>query len=695
LKIFDNYIDKLVQRNLAEQRRSSKAKGEVGTANFGGFIQGEEFNAEWKDIKAVENADKMRRTDAQVNASLLAVELPILSSTSRIEPASQDNIDLKIAEFINVNLFMNRNFTWNYLLRHILKYLQFGAYVFEKVYEVVDSQIYIKNISPRLPKTIRRWNQNDDGTLKEVEQFATRPDGSYGTFTIPNKFLVLFTNNQEGWNWTGTSILRNAYRNWKIKDTLIRIDAMRHERQGLGIPIFTPPEDAKTEDIEACEKVGETLRSHEKSYIIKPHGWDVEFADLKVSSLTDIIPSIKFHNTEISSNILAQFMDVGKTDFGSRASIHELKENFFLSLQSTANYIEDIFNEGMEGRLLIKELVSFNFPNVDQYPKLKFSKIANIDYEKVSIYLKNLADSGFVCPRLEDEVHIREEFDLPEVEEKKEKPKETKPEVNTHEHSYKKMSERYWRTLTSLENKIGLKEIDNSMRDFEAELIEVVEKHRNFMTKELAREGIRLLNRRLSLKAFTKKTIEIKISGKARMAREISGKLKDIYQYGRDTVKSELKKITKLQEPGVPIIEDEQESKKAAVPWAELSVASLTTILHNEWRKELMRQKSLGFVNSDLLTDSMEALKNTVFKREMIEKARGMFGIGRSAEAMKQDVKKVIRSEIMDDKICRACRPIDGNEFTTDDPLWSKVAGGPYRNCEGGDACRGINIFVE
>jgi hypothetical protein len=54
--------------------------------------------------------------------------------------------------------------------------------------------------------------------------------------------LIVFVNEMEGMNWWGTSLLRPAYKHWFIKNTLYKIDAIAHERQGLGIPyvsIFT------------------------------------------------------------------------------------------------------------------------------------------------------------------------------------------------------------------------------------------------------------------------------------------------------------------------------------------------------------------------------------------------------------------------------------------------------------------------
>ena len=54
-----------------------------------------------------------------------------------------------------------------------------------------------------------------------------------------------------------------------------------------------------------------------------------------------------------------------------------------------------------------------------------------------------------------------------------------------------------------------------------------------------------------------------------------------------------------------------------------------------------------------------------------------------------------IRSEIDDENICKNCQVIDGVEFTADDPVGQTLLGGPNPECEGGEQCRGVNIFVK
>ena len=708
--------------------KSTTEKGYTGTVIYSGYISDEEFNPKLTESDAIEIYDKMRKTDAQIKASLLSIELPLRAATWTIETASEDNADLKIAEFVENNLQKNSNFTWDHFLRHALKYLQYGFYPFEKVYEFKEGKYYIKKFAPRKPKTIQRWIQNPDGTLKEIEQWVFTPKETYETLTIPNEKLVLFVNDQEGSNWRGESILRSAYRNWKFKDLLIRVDGMRHERQGLGVPKIIKREgDTKVEDETQARKVGETFRAQEKQYVFCPPGWDVEMLDMKGGATTDILASIKFHNTEITSNILAQFMELGKTETGSRSLGGSLRDVFLLSLQATANYIENTINEGMEGRKVIRELVDMNFPNVKLYPKLKASKIANVDYTQVATTLKTLGDGGFLTSTQPLEDWIRQELDLPEMtdeeKDKKEqrrnmppiiqappvippkKPDEKPPEEDEskasscgHKH-FAYMEKNDWafsRKLTDIEKRMNFEEIRDTLKESTGKLIDIAKQYRNDMVNELVRKGVALLAKRKTIKDFETELQNIKVPYQGKMTNEIKKELRNLYQYSQQKAREEMRSQTNLQEPTEAIVEDEDEAKSTISIFAGLAVGVLINQLWYEFQREMIRQKKSPDINSAAFRDALNKLSTQQINNEMKSRALEAFGIARGVEYEKQkeNIEKFVRSEVMDMNTCGECSIIDGAEFTFNDNLYSMTSGGIYDRCEGRDKCRGENIAV-
>lgn len=55
---------------------------------------------------------------------------------------------------------------------------------------------------------------------------------------------------------------------------------------------------------------------------------------------------------------------------------------------------------------------------------------------------------------------------------------------------------------------------------------------------------------------------------------------------------------------------------------------------------------------------------------------------------------RIYASELLDRNTCGPCSMIDGTEYQTLDEARSDYPNGQYRNCEGGDLCRGTLVFV-
>jgi len=402
--------------------------------------------------------------------------------------------------------------------------------------------------------------------------------------------------------------------------------------------------------------------------------------------------SIKFHNTEISANVLAQFIDYGKTESGSRAAQKTAQEMFLHSLQSKANYIEDIINESSEGRTLIKELVTYNFNNVDQFPKLRFSKLSNVDMTAFAIAIEKLVNAGLILPDEPTRQWVRQELDMPEEIESEEPEKPESPEQAPEiESRYKLKENGFWRKLTADEKRINIPEINKSLSGFRDNMVEIGDKHRAIMIKKMITEGEKLLVKNIGIKEFTSKLERFRVPNQGIFENELAKKMREVFQYSRDHVKEEMKTIVKLQDS---LAEDQDEAKKAIRPFAMLSVSFLTMKLYNEWRKELTRQKGMGIVDSLALNEVLVSLTNNDFKREMREKVTEIFGFGRNSELKKHEdkIENFVRSEIMDQNTCKACLAVDGQEFKSTDSVYSDFVRGPYTRCEGHDLCRGLNI---
>ncbi len=185
--------------------------GATGTPIFGGFISGEDYNPKLDGAKALLVYDEMRRGDAQVNATMRVLKLPLQSSTWDIDPpdGSKDPQDQAIADFCASALFDDDAMAqpWNFVLNHILLKLDFGVSILEKIFTIGElGEIRYHRLAPRLPRTIFRWIIDPEtGALEAVVQFAPK-GGAFQYLTIPAMYAAVFVQDREGDNYFGRAL---------------------------------------------------------------------------------------------------------------------------------------------------------------------------------------------------------------------------------------------------------------------------------------------------------------------------------------------------------------------------------------------------------------------------------------------------------------------------------------------------------
>lgn len=233
--------------------------------------------------------EKMRRSDAQVSAVLLAMELPIRNAYWFVEPAKDDDDEVtpeaeEHARFVSDNLFEKMRDGWDNKLREILTELPFGFSLFEKTYISDGEKVYLDKLGFRKQTTIMQW-MTQDRTPGVLQQLPTPGPGGLYEANIPGVNLLLFSFRKEGDNYQGISVLRSCYKNYFIKDKLYKFDAVKHERQGVGIPVIYIPKSATKPQKAVAANIVKNIRSTEQTGIVMPgskdDGWEFEFADLK------------------------------------------------------------------------------------------------------------------------------------------------------------------------------------------------------------------------------------------------------------------------------------------------------------------------------------------------------------------------------------------------------------------------------
>jgi hypothetical protein len=387
---------------------ADRAYNELGTTSpspWTSFTR-QEYNPALQGIKGLEMYDRMRKSDGTVSGTLRAVKTPVLSGRWFIQPASESEEDKKIADFIWCNLTEYMSISWTQVLTEALLMLDFGYYMFEKVWDfaIIDGELrtILKKLGPRHPMDVKEWRFDLHGGPNACIMYGLASDTDNQEVPIPIEKLLVFSFDREAGNIEGISVLRSAYKHYYFKEQLYKIDAIQKERHGIGIPIIKLPIGFKDSDKLIAEDLGRNIRTNERAHIVLPPSWDLYMLKLEGNPV-DALSSIEHHNECIRENILVNFIRDGARE-----------EDLVMFLKAT-RFVADIVAESFNA-YLIPQMVRFNFPGVEKLPKLCVRRIGeSADWRTLSFAIRNLIGAGVIIPDEALEVNLREEMDLPRI----------------------------------------------------------------------------------------------------------------------------------------------------------------------------------------------------------------------------------------------------------------------------------------
>ena len=404
-------------------------RGAVGTANFAGFIRDlGEYNPILEGRSSFLVYEKMRRSDADVRAALLACKLPIRAADYQIVPGLKENepgFDLakQIADEVRENLlgglesptstgcWVTQNFET--VKENALLCLDFGCAAHEDLWHIDGDKVRLRKLAPRLPYTFYRFHVDDDGeSLLYLEQYGYRGN-NFVNVLVPAEKLAYFVNDMEGAYFYGRSVLRAAYQHWYMKSQIYRIDAISIERNGLGVPTIKQGPNVSAEDRKAAQQWVQMLAAHESTGLSLPSGW--EFVLTGVSGrVRDPQASIQHHSEMIMRSVLANFLSLGTTQTGSRALGGSMRDFFYLSLEAVSQKIDETISNTS-----IRRLVNYNYtPQPGKklpYPRLVTSNIIVINPLELLEVAKDVGkfDVDLLQPDNDTENWIRKKCGMP------------------------------------------------------------------------------------------------------------------------------------------------------------------------------------------------------------------------------------------------------------------------------------------
>ncbi len=401
--------------------------------SFGTFFDPFEQNPELLWPNSVRTYTQMARADARVSSVLRAVGLPIRRTTWRIAPnGASDEVTEFVARDMGLPIvgepedtpkrLMTGRFSWPGHLRQALLCLKFGHSLFERTYLIGDDgRAHLNKVSARPASTIAYWDVARDGALMSIQQWPagsfatggiaivgpTQPVG-IGPWIITADRLVVYLNEAEDGIPFGSSILRPAWKHWKLKDEYMRIQAAAARRNGIGVPGFTASE-AESEDqdrLNDYQKIASAYRGGENAGFAIPAGAQFKLYGVD-GNLPDIQQAIDYQDRQIALVALAHFLNLdGKGGSYALASVQA--DTFIESVQTVAADLCDVAQPA-----IVQDIVAQNWGPDEPVPLLVFDEIGS-QQDATAAALNLLALAGVIRPDAPLEKAIRQNMNLPD-----------------------------------------------------------------------------------------------------------------------------------------------------------------------------------------------------------------------------------------------------------------------------------------
>ena len=347
----------------------------------------------------------MRVEDEQVRAILQFKKYARLSTGWDIQPASENETDIEIADFVRSNLQGIKG-TIEQKLFEIMSALDYGFSVSEILWKVIETgkwkgYIGLKGIKTRQPfgfdfDTDDYDNLKSDGLVQE---------GVHGSNVRhpPEKFII-YSYQKEFDNYYGLSDLRSVFRAWFAKKIIFRAWLIFLDRFGMPTAVGTYPDGAKDESVDQFRTILKNLQI--KTSITKPAGWDIDFLESSRQGGNPFLEAIEKCDIMIARGILCpDLLGFSVKPQGSYALGEKHFEAFIWILEKLGQDLEvDVM-----GEQLIQKLIDYNF-QVEAYPRFKFKTLTGPNYENRAKIIEMALMHGLVNG---SEIWVRDYLGLP------------------------------------------------------------------------------------------------------------------------------------------------------------------------------------------------------------------------------------------------------------------------------------------
>lgn len=272
----------------------------------------------------------MMRSDSQVEALHLGTVQPVREFRWSIDPNSAPaslveqaaaDMGLPIRGHEDDDIPRGpRLFDFDAFLDDALLAPMYGHFHFEIVGEQDANAWHMLKLAPRHPRTIQQFMTDNVGDLIAVRQNI--PGASAGTAnwaslppSIPSGKLLSFVWRREAGSHVGRSQLRSLYREWLVKDRVIRVAAINIERAG-GVPFIEGPQGAMDAQLKDLGKLARSFKVAEGGGGAIPFGSKLHLVG---GNVPDAISLLQYCDEAMARVWALMLVQLGTTATGNRA----------------------------------------------------------------------------------------------------------------------------------------------------------------------------------------------------------------------------------------------------------------------------------------------------------------------------------------------------------------------------------------
>ena len=639
--------------------------------------------------------------DPQVAKELRANTLPIIGAEWKMEPASDAARDKEIAEFASANIlndggdefgrqFFQRH-TWKDRTRDILRFLQNGFSVFQKIYRREGRYVVFETIKYLMPESIEEWEFDEKDNLVNLLRSYIDATGE-SKFREPMKAaqLVIYTWDQEGPNILGKPLIRPMWGPYRMKSMLEKLEVVDKQKTAVGIPFFQLQEDPSPDDETNAEKLCQSMRigNFEKSYAVIKAGQDFGWKEggTQAKGIRDIVSGKEEQIAKVGQSTMSE---LGLAESGSRGTAGAKGAFEAILHTSIAQAIAD-----QEQRNVI-ELIDLNYPGVVEYPRVVVSRVDPFEQTRnIPAFIEAIA-AGAVAADLDTENEIRTRYGFMERAEGSDPP--PGPVVTP---SFDSMEPggvptfRKHRLQMLADAKVDTEKIRTRLESFEKQYERVIES----VLKDMRRSAVAEVAKGLE----PKKPTQVKVPFQGDLKDRLAALLKTVRDFGREELMDEVTR--QLVSTGRMRLQGDPSTRAGAISFAneqaevlvELNVTSLTQRLQAQITSAFRQLSGQGLGGDELLQE-LQGTIDATSDRQTKEMARGStadaFNQGRNVAIQELETQIdpiVVRSEVGDFNSCKPCKYLNGREFRIGTAEYRKHQ--PPAFCEGSKNCRGFYL---